>query len=44
MFEAWEWGTYIFFAVFLAGGIAWVWYFLVSKTRLFATSVFEDPS
>lgn len=28
MFEAWEWGTYIFFAVFLAGGIAWVWWFL----------------
>lgn len=25
MFEAWEWGTYIFFAVFLAGGIVWVW-------------------
>ncbi|KAF5003180.1 hypothetical protein FDECE_10248 [Fusarium decemcellulare] len=28
MFEAWEWGTYIFFAVFLAGGIAWVWFCL----------------
>lgn len=25
MFDAWEWGTYIFFAVFLAGGIVWVW-------------------
>lgn len=28
MFEAWEWGTYIFFAVFLASGIFWVWFFL----------------
>ncbi|KIX01908.1 uncharacterized protein Z518_07847 [Rhinocladiella mackenziei CBS 650.93] len=28
MFETWEWGTYIFFAVFLAGGIVWVWYCL----------------
>ena len=28
MFEAWGWGTYIFFAVFLAGGIVWVWYCL----------------
>lgn len=28
MFQAWAWGTYIFFAVFLAGGIVWVWFFL----------------
>lgn len=28
MFEAWGWGTYIFFAVFLAGGIVWVWFCL----------------
>lgn len=28
MLEAWEWGTYIFFAGFLAAGIAWVWFFL----------------
>ncbi|KAJ9133708.1 quinate permease protein [Pleurostoma richardsiae] len=28
MFEAWAWGTYIFFAVFLAGGIVWVWFCL----------------
>ncbi|KAK4626224.1 MFS glucose transporter mfs1 [Fulvia fulva] len=28
MFEAWEWGTYIFFAVFLTAGIVWVWFFL----------------
>ncbi|KAH7311317.1 quinate permease [Stachybotrys elegans] len=28
MFETWEWGTYIFFAVFLGGGIAWVWWYL----------------
>lgn len=28
MFSAWAWGTYIFFAVFLAAGIAWVWFFL----------------
>lgn len=28
MFDAWGWGTYIFFAVFLAGGIVWVWYCL----------------
>ncbi|KAM0328879.1 hypothetical protein ACHAQA_005295 [Verticillium albo-atrum] len=28
MFSAWGWGTYIFFAVFLAGGIIWVWYCL----------------
>lgn len=25
MFEGWGWGTYIFFAVFLAAGIVWVW-------------------
>ena len=24
MLETWAWGTYIFFAVFLAGGIVWV--------------------
>jgi len=28
MFEAWKWGTYIFFAVFLAIGIVWIWFFL----------------
>ena len=28
MFEAFEWGTYIFFAVFLAAGIVWVWFML----------------
>ena len=28
MFEAWAWGTYIFFAVFLAVGIAWVYFYL----------------
>lgn len=28
MLGAWEWGTYIFFAVFLLVGIVWVWYFL----------------
>lgn len=28
MLQAWKWGTYIFFAVFLLGGIAWVWFFL----------------
>lgn len=28
MLSAWQWGTYIFFAVFLAAGIAWVWFFL----------------
>ena len=28
MLEAWEWGTYIFFAGFLTAGIAWVWFFL----------------
>ncbi|KAM3448353.1 hypothetical protein MY3296_007887 [Beauveria thailandica] len=25
MLEAWAWGTYIFFAVFLAAGAVWVW-------------------
>ncbi|EJT75992.1 quinate permease [Gaeumannomyces tritici R3-111a-1] len=25
MFDTWKWGTYIFFAVFLGGGIVWVW-------------------
>ncbi|KAJ6026498.1 uncharacterized protein N7446_004904 [Penicillium canescens] len=28
MLQAWEWGTYIFFAGFLLVGIAWVWFFL----------------
>jgi hypothetical protein len=28
MLEAWSWGTYIFFAVFLAVGIVWVWFCL----------------
>jgi hypothetical protein len=28
MFKAWAWGTYIFFAVFLAAGFAWVWIYL----------------
>jgi hypothetical protein len=28
MFKAWKWGTYIFFAVFLLGGIVWVWFCL----------------
>jgi hypothetical protein len=28
MFDAWAWGTYIFFAVFLAAGIIWVWFYL----------------
>ena len=28
MFEAWKFGTYLFFAVFLAGGIVWVWFCL----------------
>lgn len=28
MFSAWAWGTYIFFAVFLFGGIFWVWFCL----------------
>ncbi|KAK9234031.1 quinate permease [Lipomyces kononenkoae] len=25
MFRTWAWGTYIFFSVFLAGGMVWVW-------------------
>lgn len=28
MFKAWAWGTYIFFAVFLAAGFVWVWMYL----------------
>lgn len=28
MLQAWKWGTYIFFAAFLAVGIVWVWFFL----------------
>ena len=28
MFAAWAWGAYIFFAVFLAAGILWVYFFL----------------
>lgn len=28
MLKHWEWGTYIFFAVFLAIGIVWVWWAL----------------
>ncbi|KAF9893526.1 hypothetical protein FE257_010838 [Aspergillus nanangensis] len=28
MFEGWAWGTYIFFAVFLAAGMVWVWFCL----------------
>lgn len=28
MLANWQWGTYIFFAVFLAVGIAWVWFFV----------------
>ncbi|PQE20087.1 quinate permease protein [Rutstroemia sp. NJR-2017a BBW] len=28
MFDTWAWGTYIFFAVFLAAGIVWVWLYL----------------
>ncbi|KAK9775229.1 putative General substrate transporter [Seiridium cardinale] len=28
MFEAWAWGTYIFFAVFLFFGFFWVWFVL----------------
>ncbi|KAJ9161312.1 MFS quinate transporter [Coniochaeta hoffmannii] len=28
LFEHWGWGTYIFFAVFLAAGILWVWFCL----------------
>lgn len=32
MLEAWEWGTYIFFAGFLTAGIAWV-YFCLPETK-----------
>jgi hypothetical protein len=32
MLEAWAWGTYIFFAVFLAGGIVWV-IFVLPETK-----------
>lgn len=32
MLEAWAWGTYIFFAVFLAGGIVWV-HFCLPETK-----------
>lgn len=28
MLEAWAWGTYIFFAVFLTAGLFWVWFYL----------------
>lgn len=28
MFDEWAWGTYIFFSVFLAVGIVWVWFAL----------------
>lgn len=28
MLEAWAWGTYIFFSVFLAAGAVWVWFCL----------------
>jgi hypothetical protein len=28
MLKHWQWGTYIFFAVFLAVGIFWVWWVL----------------
>lgn len=28
MLKHWAWGTYIFFAVFLAVGIVWVWWVL----------------
>lgn len=32
MLKAWTWGTYIFFAVFLAGGIVWV-HFCLPETK-----------
>ena len=32
MLENWAWGTYIFFAVFLAGGIVWV-HFCLPETK-----------
>jgi hypothetical protein len=28
MFQTWKWGTYIFFAVFLAASILWIYFFL----------------
>jgi hypothetical protein len=28
MFQTWRWGTYIFFAVFLAASIVWIYFFL----------------
>jgi hypothetical protein len=28
MFQTWKWGTYIFFAVFLAVSIVWIYFFL----------------
>ena len=28
MLKAWRWGTYIFFSVFLAAAIVWVWFCL----------------
>lgn len=28
MLDKWEWGTYIFFAVFLGVGMVWVWFFV----------------
>ncbi|WDK22966.1 quinate permease [Colletotrichum graminicola] len=28
MLKNWQWGTYIFFAVFLGGSIVWVWFCL----------------
>lgn len=33
MFEAWAWGTYIFFAVFLFFGFFWVW-FVLPETKV----------
>lgn len=28
MFAAWKWGTYIFFSVFLAAGVVWIYFYL----------------
>lgn len=28
MFATWAWGTYIFFSVFLAAGVVWIYFFL----------------
>ena len=28
MFQTWKWGTYIFFAVFLAVSVVWIYFFL----------------